>query len=326
MSNRKAHFASALRIFDLVLYLHRRRTSCTVKQAAEHLEVHAKTVLRYVAALQSRLVDDDGRPLISVEHRGRTPHVVVTGPLFGSDAHVFDYASLFLAMRMLDFADGQLQEGLARVAAGVAPRIQRQDLLAKFSRKFFVYHSGPHTEPDREVMAEILSGLVNERRLAVRYHSWPKAKTVEPMALAIYKEGLYLIARMPGKPNFFTLAVPSIEAVEYLPREKFRMPAHWSPEKYRGDAFGMMPGALAPVRLRAAGFLGRYFATRSWHASQKVTALPGGELRVTMRVSHSPELVAWICSFGPDLVVEAPAGLRQEVAARLAAGVAKYAG
>lgn len=321
-----ATFETALRMIDLALLLDQRRTDWAVKDAAAHLEVHPKTIRRYVDALATRLIDDAGKPLLGIRYQGKSPYITLRGPLLSVTPEIYDYASLFLATRLLDFAPkGQLRDGLSRLSEGLKSAIpaNRHAVIARFAKKFSVFHAGIHRPADGELIGEILSGLVNERRLAIRYKNWPKAKTVEPLTLAVYREGLYLIVRMPGKPNPFMLAVPLIKSVEYLSKEKFTPPDDFSPETFRGANFGLLPGATSDVVLRFDAALEDYLSSRVFHPSQKLTKTQGG-VRLTMRVSDSPELLAWVRGFGEAVVVEKPAGLREKLRASLKATAAKY--
>ena len=52
---------------------------------------------------------------------------------------------------------------------------------------------------------------------------------------------------------------------------------------------------------------------RAWHPSQELAPLRGGELRMTLRVADTAELVGWILSFGRGVKVIRPAELRERV-------------
>jgi predicted DNA-binding transcriptional regulator YafY len=54
---------------------------------------------------------------------------------------------------------------------------------------------------------------------------------------------------------------------------------------------------------------------RLWHPSQRLEPLPGGRLRMTLRVADTRELLGWILSFGRGVKVLRPAALRDRVRA-----------
>lgn len=328
MSTREVTFDTALRMIDLALHLDQRRSEWAVKDAAETLEVHPKTIRRYVDALGTRLVDDRGTPRLGITYRGKSPYIAVHGPLLSVTPEIFDYASLFFATKLLEFAPkGQLRDALVRISDGLKSHIpsQRHAVIDRFAKKFSVFHAGIHKPADEEQLGDILSGLVNERRLAIRYKNWATAKTLEPLTLAAYHEGLYLIVRKPGGVPF-VLSVPLIREVTYLSRERFEPPADWSPETFRGDNFGLLPGTTSDVVLRFDDDLFDYLSSRVFHGSQQVERIRGGGVRLRLRVSDSPELHAWIRSFGPAVVVEEPAALRRRVGESLREAAAQYAG
>jgi predicted DNA-binding transcriptional regulator YafY len=54
---------------------------------------------------------------------------------------------------------------------------------------------------------------------------------------------------------------------------------------------------------------------RHWHGSQQIEDLPDGGCRLTLWVRDWREMQPWIRSWGGQVVVEAPAELRTEIAA-----------
>jgi proteasome accessory factor B len=52
---------------------------------------------------------------------------------------------------------------------------------------------------------------------------------------------------------------------------------------------------------------------RRWHSSQRLTELPKGMLRVTLRLNSLEEVVGWVLSFGTHATVVAPEALRDRL-------------
>lgn len=331
MSNRKPTFSAALRMIDLILELDQRRYDWPVQEAARTLEVDPKTIKRYVDALGKRLITSDGQPAISIRAINRRPHICVNGPMLSLDSRTYDYVSVFLASRFLDFLpkDSILLDGLEKMAEAMFGSIRenapaRQGVLERFSQKFSVFHTGQHMAPDDEVLGDLISGLILEKKLSLRYGGWPEARLVDPLTLMVYKEGLYLIVRMGDGPKPYVLSVPLIREVE-LSQERFTPPADWDPAVFRGERFGMFPGDSIEVTLRCHAKLRNYLENRVWGQNQRVEAISDEAFRFTLRTTLSPEFVSWVSSFGPDMTVEGPETLRQAICERMQATLDQYA-
>lgn len=70
-------FAATARIWWFLRELYTRHDGWPVREAASELEVHPKTIQRYVRFLGMVHTDGDGEPIVAVEHRDRVPHVVL---------------------------------------------------------------------------------------------------------------------------------------------------------------------------------------------------------------------------------------------------------
>ena len=331
MSNRKPTFSAALRMIDLILELDQRRYDWPVRDAAEALEVDPKTIKRYVDALGKRLLTTDGQPAVVIRSIDRRPHICVQGPMLTLDSQTYDYVSVFLASRFLDFLpkESVLLEGLEKMAEAMFGSIRenapgRKGVLERFSQKFSVFHTGQHLAPDNEVLGDLISGLVLERKLNLRYGAWAEARLVEPLTLMVYKEGLYLIVRMGEGHKPYVLSVPLIHDIE-LTSERFTPPADWDPAVFRGHRFGMFPGETIEVSLRCHAKLRNYLENRVWGQQQRVEHLSDDSFRFTLHTTLSPEFISWVCSFGPDITVEGPDSLREEVCRRMQEALEQYA-
>lgn len=70
-------FAATVRIWWFLRHTYARRDGWPVRDAASELEVHPKTIHRYVRFLSKVHTDGDGEAVVVIEHRGRIPHVVL---------------------------------------------------------------------------------------------------------------------------------------------------------------------------------------------------------------------------------------------------------
>jgi predicted DNA-binding transcriptional regulator YafY len=78
------------------------------------------------------------------------------------------------------------------------------------------------------------------------------------------------------------------------------------------------------VLLRFAPAVASRVAETTWHPTQVVEREADGALRWRATVSGTIEIRSWILSWGPDVEVLSPAGLRAEVADLLVTAAARY--
>jgi predicted DNA-binding transcriptional regulator YafY len=95
----------------------------------------------------------------------------------------------------------------------------------------------------------------------------------------------------------------------------FQLPLGFDVAEYLGDALMVMHGPPVALELVFDKATAAWARDRLWHPSQRLEALPGGRLRMTLRVADTRELLGWILSFGRGVRVVRPAQLRDRVRA-----------
>lgn len=327
MSSRKPSYHSALQMIELLKTVDGGKRDWLLEDAIDRFDCDEKTIRRYVKALGDRFQDSDNEPMVRLEKRKDGTFIVATGTILSTDP-TLDYASLFLATKLLDFApETHLHKALERIGGLFKNKAKgtQKNVLSRFARKFYVHHGGMQRGADHESIGRIVAGLVEERRLSILYKNWKEPKTLEPLCLKVFREILYLDVRSPGKPGHFTLALSHIKTVQLLRGEPFDFPEDWFPAQEAGDKFGMMKGVVIEVSLLFVPLLESYVQTRMWHPSQHTTKLPDNRVRLTLKTTDTPELLAWIAGFGPQVFVESPKSLQKKVQAHLEQGREQYA-
>lgn len=141
-------------------------------------------------------------------------------------------------------------------------------------------------------------GYDTERRRAQPYHlTWMNRES-------------YLIAHDldRGALRMFKLARMAGFAVT---RHKFARDPAFTPEKYFGSSFALFPGAegaeLKDVRIRFTQYGAQLAKERTWHKSQKLRELPGGEMEMELRVGNLDEIKRWVLRYcGEARAIEPP--------------------
>ncbi len=178
-------------------------------------------------------------------------------------------------------------------------------------RKFIAVpeHRKDHTR-DADLIDEVLSAVVYQNPATAFYAKvggTTRRYALEPLTLAIYKQGLYLFARDTGaEGRVKTFAIDRFRSFKRTRGAHFEYPEDYDPEDLFANSFGIIGGTPRDVVLRFHRRVAPYIQERIWHPSQELTRLEDGSLRLSMNVGVAAELVSWVMSFGPDVYVESP--------------------
>lgn len=157
-----------------------------------------------------------------------------------------------------------------------------------------------------------------------RSRTTPKKYLIHPYGLVSFKRGLYLLAFVPEYREIRCFALDSrVKGVEPT-NEGYKIPEDFSIESYTQSAFGIITGTPKEVKIEFSPDVALNVSERIWHASQKIEKKKNGKVTLTMTVAESPELTAWILSFGPHAKVLKPEKLRKEAEKELREALKKY--
>jgi predicted DNA-binding transcriptional regulator YafY len=146
---------------------------------------------------------------------------------------------------------------------------------------------------------------------------------VHPYRLMYFRGGLYLFAYVEEYDQIRTFAVERIESLERL-EEHFEKPSDFSVETYLESSFGLVKEEPFDVEILFKPDVAPYVRSRTWHPSQQVRDVGGGEIVMRLHVGGEFELGAWILSFGPSAIVLSPERLRRRIEADLTRMIDSY--
>ncbi|HZP41984.1 MAG TPA: WYL domain-containing protein [Candidatus Binatia bacterium] len=329
--SRPATYRTATRLARIVHGLLSRPHGWSFAAIQDELAISERTLLRYLAACRTELVDAEGRPLLEVVRRGDRRVVRLADAARAADSTSYQALSFYFALSVFQFLDGTILkdgvEDLWRQFYRALPPGQ-QSRLAHFDRKFY---SVPWAVKDYraydETLDAILRCLVAQHTMRIDYGGlWLEGHVHEfdPYTLAMYRGGLYLIGRSHHYRRIVWLAVERIRKAERLPAH-FDYPPRYSPAKYTEGTFGIVDGPETRVAIllrtkEAADLL----SSRRLHPTQRFTRRPDGSTVLTMTVRGTEELKNWILSLGPYVEVLEPESLRRAVAETVAETAALY--
>ncbi len=322
-------YASGRRIARLTHLLVTNPLGATYEALADELDVSIKGIERYVNAIAEEFPGQLEREGTGPQRRVRLRR----DERMASQLGMFPFAAAFFAGQFLNWVHGsRLHDDFADTLKKFRVRLaQQQDIpLQALANKFRFFPRAPKDlRLHRATLDTVVEALLNDLELEILYVDAKGREKRYPnfqaLTLAAYDEALYLVGqKRDGKHRFF-LTLDRIRSVE-VRDERFTYPHDYDPDEMRRDAFGMFQGTPQLVELRFAPHMAAWIRSRQWHASQRISQLADGYLKLSLRASGDADLVNWILGFGPSVEVLGPPALRDRVAAELRAAADRYQG
>ena len=330
--------ATALRLLRMMQHIPRRgagRKPCigtrelTERLHAEGFGVTQRTVQRDLRALQAAFpgLDDDGNP-------------DRTGWFWREDSPLHDIPSMTPAMAFaFRIAERVLRPVMPEPLHALEPYLAaaRRMLDQRPQRWVEKIHVVPRSLPlrparvDGRVLETLYAALAEERRIHARYrprNGSPGEYELSPLGLVMRHEVSYLVATAWDYDDVRHYALHRFEPEPLTLLEK---PLH-VPEGFDLDAYvaeGMFQYLLGDrplaLRLRMRESVVRHLEETPLSEDQRITRPRCGWVRVRATVADSEQLRWWLLALGSNVVVERPAALRREIAARLEEAASAYA-
>ena len=184
------------------------------------------------------------------------------------------------------------------------------------------WHFGGHAQlPAPDVFTALRRAVSKGFRVRIDYTDAKGQRSdgrlVSPLGFGRVRGGWVLVAYCHLRRALREFALPAVSHVAPL-SDSARRPDGFSLRRYFARRFGALEGGAAvEVRLRVAPTRAVYFERRRYHPSQAVQRRPDGALAVTYSVPGGEaldEVRAFVASWGPHVVVEAPAELAERLA------------
>jgi predicted DNA-binding transcriptional regulator YafY len=174
---------------------------------------------------------------------------------------------------------------------------------------------------------QIGHALIHRRRLDIDYYTRSRdarsRREVSPQRLTHYRNAWYLDAWCHASGSMRVFALDAIESLRPLDTEALEVADDACDAA--DDGYGIYRGGeLREAVLRFSAEAARWVGAEVWHPKQRGRLLEDGSWELTLPFGTSTELEMDILRHGADVEVVAPADLRDRVAARLAAALARY--
>lgn len=298
----------------------------TARELAKRLDVSLRTIQRDLRTLESEM----GVPLTQEGLRYGILETYILPPVNFS---LQEARALLIAARLfLRYSDESDPHGVAAL-----------ERLAKVMPTPVAEHiqetvQALRTKPQRQRFVQVLENITNAwaqgRLLRIRYYSRRRPAThealVEPYLLEATAPGYstYLVGYSRTHSQVRTFKIERIQEATVLEES---IPKRRDPSLVAaiGRSWGIIwaEGEDAhEIELRFSPRVATRVREAVWHPSQRTEPLPDGGLILRMAVPSLVEVLPWIRSWGPDVEVIRPAGLRSTVAREAAALARLYRG
>lgn len=175
--------------------------------------------------------------------------------------------------------------------------------------------------------ATLGSALLRRKRLRLTYYAKGSdaitEREVSPQRLVHYRENWYLDAWCHLRQGLRSFAVDGVRGAEILDRPA-REVSERRLDAVLGAGYGIFSGRRVNwARLRFSPERARWVALEQWHPRQRGRLLMDGRYVLELPYSDDRELTMDILRHVPEVEVLAPTALRQNIAAKLRAGLAR---
>jgi predicted DNA-binding transcriptional regulator YafY len=177
---------------------------------------------------------------------------------------------------------------------------------------------------------EVLARAVQEKR-AVQFqytalgNTRAQLRKVHPYHLACIDSRWYLFAHDTTRKAMRTFHLARMRQPE-LTAKTFVLPRTFSPQEYLRGTFNAFTGSDDfEVVIHFDAWAGQLVRERRWHGAYELESLPGGGVRLRLRLNNIEEIHGWILSWGCHATVVRPNLLVERIRATLAELAARYA-
>lgn len=235
--------------------------------------------------------------------------------------------SLTLLLHVLEsFGNGLLNDELASVEKQIRKLLEARGIsLTAITEHIKVLPLGNRYTPGK-IFQRVGDALLQRRQLKITYSSFESQVThrnISPQTLVYYRENWYLDAWCHLRNGLRTFSLARIAAAEDI-NEKVHVVPRTQLHDHFTSSYGIFAGlANHTARLRFLPKIAREISQQQWHPTQQ-GQWEGSEYVLCFPYSDDRELIGDIMRHQPNVIVEAPASLRDAVRSRLQAGLDLY--
>ncbi|HEY8945274.1 MAG TPA: WYL domain-containing transcriptional regulator [Polyangiaceae bacterium] len=191
----------------------------------------------------------------------------------------------------------------------------------------------PHAPKDygqkTEELDDLFQAVSDLRPLTLSYRSLAKSAedriVIHPYALVLHRDSIYCVALHVAKKEIRTFLLDRMRDTECAATERFELPEDFDVDEYFQGEFGIWKGTEQhKVVIDFDAPATEYVRMRKVHATQKLQAIAGGGVRLTMTVGNLNPVVSWVLEWGRRARVLGPPELVERVRDELEGALVHY--
>jgi predicted DNA-binding transcriptional regulator YafY len=304
-----------------------RRFGMSLGDLSEELGCHARTVRRDVAVLErAGFQPERVRDRVTKEVKLRLPAPPAGGALPLTSAEVLALrlaaasASALPVRSALDSALEKIGRALPVHVVAAAEALSDRVHFRPAPRKDYA--------PSVGRWDALLGAIRDRRKVEILYRALGRNRAdrhvYRPHGLACVEGSIYVLGWSELRGGLRTLLLDRVRRLRVL-GERFDRDPGFSPEEYLGESFGILhDGEPRRVVIDFAPAEAQIVRERRWHPTQRLRRLPGGGLRLTMKVAGLGDVLRWALSFGPGARIVRPLDLAERARGAAVAAAAVY--
>lgn len=317
-------YTQAVRLFKLYELLESNPEGIRLEDAATQLTVTPRSIRRDLKALEMAGVEIESHETETERRIRRKASASTAEPIRMTRFQKYSLAAL---RRVVDVMQGTpFHDDFSQLVARlITPGSEDGAMVERF---LYIPEAPKNYRKLKDQIYEIYDGILRSYTLQFQYDggTTPGPRRVEPYALVLYQNGLYVVGRDVQKNADRTFAVERMKRVRVVANAPFKRDPNFNVSKLFEGAFGIFGGGSERIHV-AVDFVQRLAPVvepREWHPSQKISHLPEGGIRVEFDVTSLTEVVGWVLRWGAGAVVRAPEELRRRVQDEQRKALARY--
>ncbi len=306
---------SLMRIYEIDKLI-RDKTYPNSQTLAKQFELNSRTILRDIEAMRYRMgfeIEYDAQKngyYYTKENKANLP------PLQISEG---EWVSLLMMRQIMPQLSPKAQETtkhlFQKLAMLASDKIEVDDtLLSPLMSMDFGQTKLPAINED--IYSKMVKALQENRTVKMTYYTTYSQKTscreLDPYHLRFAFGGWYIMGFCHLRQDIKIFSLSNVQKLE-ITRRNFVRPEDFSPEKMLGNAWRLIPGEPAHVKLKFSPDIGPWVSSRQWHKTQTIQELEDGSILMELDIDGLSEINGWVLSFGSGVEVLEPKELIDEI-------------
>jgi predicted DNA-binding transcriptional regulator YafY len=188
---------------------------------------------------------------------------------------------------------------------------------ARLEERFLYLPFAPKNYAGRtEELDDLFQAVADLRPLSLLYKSANKAReeriTIHPYAMVMHRDSIYCVGHHVDRGEIRTFLLDRMRDTRASATERFELPEDFRLDDYFQGEFGIFKSQdKRRVVIDFDAQVAEYVRMRRVHPTQKLQAIAGGGIRLTITVGNLVQLRSWVLEWGkharvvePDELVE----------------------